>query len=50
MSVFPTRACGCHDTHTRPQVNPRNHCQSEHPEPGRCGPLLSIVLLDFQPF
>ena len=47
MSVFPTNVCGRHDHHTRPQVNPTNHCQSERLKPGRYRPLFPIVSLDF---
>ncbi len=47
MPDLPSWVCRCQDHHARSQVNPRNYCQSEHPEPGRCRSLLCIVSTDF---
>lgn len=47
MSVFPTRACGCHDPDSRPHPILAHHCQNSHLEQGRCRPLLSIASTDF---
>jgi hypothetical protein len=47
MSVLSTNACGRHDPHIKPQVNPRDYCQSEHPCPTHNKSLLRIISTDF---